>query len=308
MENNKLFIGNLNFNTTKEDIEALCRELGTVVSVRMRKNSGHAFVEMATAEEAHVVIQVLDKKKYMDRELRAALELSTRKAKSKTIAAHKERKKEENIYRTPASRGDDLKRERKQPGAIKTFRKTAGTAGGKPTFKKSRDRGYEHYNKGELKDDRKGFSEERSRDTRKSFNPPGFRDDRKTYGRNSHDNRKPFGRNRQDDKNKHFTPSGFGGSRKSYSQNSQDSQKGYGRERSRDNRKPFKPDGSPDYRKTQQSFHEDQERKPFRKPAGKKPFGNHSGKKQFGKGPDFKKPGQDRTGPAKTRKKRKPTK
>ncbi|RPJ09716.1 MAG: RNA-binding protein, partial [Spirochaetaceae bacterium] len=56
MKKNNIFVGNLAFSTTREEVMAICQTHGTVVSIRMRKNSGYALVEMAGAEQAQAVI------------------------------------------------------------------------------------------------------------------------------------------------------------------------------------------------------------------------------------------------------------
>jgi len=63
---NKLYVGNLSYNTTEEDLEVLCKEHGAVGSVRIisdrntGRSKGFGFVEMGTDEEAQAAISALN--------------------------------------------------------------------------------------------------------------------------------------------------------------------------------------------------------------------------------------------------------
>ncbi len=62
----KLFVGNLPFSTTQEDLEALFGESGAVASVNVitdrfsGKSRGFGFVEMENQEEAQAAIERLN--------------------------------------------------------------------------------------------------------------------------------------------------------------------------------------------------------------------------------------------------------
>lgn len=62
----KLYVGNLSFNTSAEDLEAKFGEFGTVQSANLiedretGRSRGFGFVEMSTAEEANAAIASLD--------------------------------------------------------------------------------------------------------------------------------------------------------------------------------------------------------------------------------------------------------
>jgi RNA recognition motif-containing protein len=64
--NNKLFVGNLSFNTTENDLQAAFAAHGTVVEVNLMmdrmsgRSRGFAFVTMSTPEEAEKAIQALN--------------------------------------------------------------------------------------------------------------------------------------------------------------------------------------------------------------------------------------------------------
>ena len=59
----KLYVGNLSFNTTEDDLRALFSQVGTVTSVALimdrdtRQSKGFAFVEMSTQAEAEAAIK-----------------------------------------------------------------------------------------------------------------------------------------------------------------------------------------------------------------------------------------------------------
>ena len=64
--NKKMFVGNLPFVTTEEDLKNLFSQHGTVVAVTIiidkytRKSKGFGFVEMETEEQATAAMQNLD--------------------------------------------------------------------------------------------------------------------------------------------------------------------------------------------------------------------------------------------------------
>lgn len=64
--NNKLFVGNLSFNTTENDLQDAFAAHGTVVEANLmmdrmtNRSRGFGFVTMATAEEAEKAIEALN--------------------------------------------------------------------------------------------------------------------------------------------------------------------------------------------------------------------------------------------------------
>ena len=64
----KLYVGNLSFNTTAQDLETLFGQHGTVQSASLiedretGRSRGFAFVEMSSGEEANAAIASLDGK------------------------------------------------------------------------------------------------------------------------------------------------------------------------------------------------------------------------------------------------------
>jgi RNA recognition motif-containing protein len=71
----KLFIGNLSFQATEEDLRELFQQAGTVESVRIVTDQftgrprGFGFVEMATKEEAGKAVEMLNGRLFRDRNL-----------------------------------------------------------------------------------------------------------------------------------------------------------------------------------------------------------------------------------------------
>ncbi len=71
----KLYVGNLSFNTTTEDLEKAFGEVGTVESTNIiedretGRSRGFAFVEMSSGEEGQAAITNLNGKELNGREL-----------------------------------------------------------------------------------------------------------------------------------------------------------------------------------------------------------------------------------------------
>ncbi|MBO1225241.1 MAG: RNA-binding protein [Candidatus Scalindua sediminis] len=71
-----IYIGNLSFNATEEELRKLFSEHGDVSSVSIikdkytAKSRGFAFVEMADQSEAESAIQALNDKKVGDRDIK----------------------------------------------------------------------------------------------------------------------------------------------------------------------------------------------------------------------------------------------
>ena len=71
----KLFVGNLSFQATEEDLRELFLQAGTVESVRIVTDQftgrprGFGFVEMSTKEEATKAVEMLNGRLFRDRNL-----------------------------------------------------------------------------------------------------------------------------------------------------------------------------------------------------------------------------------------------
>src|SRR5437763_197065 len=72
----KLYVGNLSFDTTTQDLETLFAEAGTVTSTNIiedretGRSRGFAFVEMSSAAEGKAAIATLDGKEVGGRSLK----------------------------------------------------------------------------------------------------------------------------------------------------------------------------------------------------------------------------------------------
>ncbi|MBP7737767.1 MAG: hypothetical protein KA369_17425 [Spirochaetes bacterium] len=85
MEHKKLFMGNLDFAVTEEELKTLLSDYGTVVNIKMRKKKGCAFIEMSDEAEAALAIEKLNGIMFKDREVRISLEIKASKAKAISI-------------------------------------------------------------------------------------------------------------------------------------------------------------------------------------------------------------------------------
>jgi RNA recognition motif-containing protein len=71
----KLFVGNLSFQATEEDLRELFAQAGSVETVRIITDQftgrprGFGFVEMATKEEAQKAVEMLNGRLFRDRNL-----------------------------------------------------------------------------------------------------------------------------------------------------------------------------------------------------------------------------------------------
>ena len=75
----KLYVGNLSYSTTEDDLRSLFFQAGTVASVALIKDrdsgrsKGFAFVEMSNQAEAQKAISMFNGHNMGDRELRVSL-------------------------------------------------------------------------------------------------------------------------------------------------------------------------------------------------------------------------------------------
>ena len=105
MENSRVFIGNLDFAVTEEEIRVLFSDYGTVIHIKLHKKKGYAFIEMSSEAEAALAIEKLNGGSFKDREIRVSLELKAKKAKTLSIKKYNERS--ERISRERKSRNPD---------------------------------------------------------------------------------------------------------------------------------------------------------------------------------------------------------
>jgi RNA recognition motif-containing protein len=75
MNPNRLFVGNLSFQTGENDLQDYFAQAGSVTSVNLMmdkvtgKSRGFAFVEFATAEEANRAVEQFHNKEFQGRQL-----------------------------------------------------------------------------------------------------------------------------------------------------------------------------------------------------------------------------------------------
>ena len=75
MGNARLYVGNISFKATEEDLQSFFAEAGEVVSVKLIKDAttgrlrGFGFVEMASEEAAEKAINLFNGKAFMDRSI-----------------------------------------------------------------------------------------------------------------------------------------------------------------------------------------------------------------------------------------------
>ena len=75
MNPNRLFVGNLPYQTVENDLQEYFGAAGNVTSVNMMfdkftgKSRGFAFVELSSAEEAHRAVEMFQGKEFQGREL-----------------------------------------------------------------------------------------------------------------------------------------------------------------------------------------------------------------------------------------------
>jgi RNA recognition motif-containing protein len=75
MNQNRLFVGNLSYQTMENDLQDYFSQVGVVTSVNLMldkmtgKSRGFAFVEFATAEEANKAVEQLHNKEFQGRAL-----------------------------------------------------------------------------------------------------------------------------------------------------------------------------------------------------------------------------------------------
>ncbi|QYZ78100.1 RNA-binding protein [Methanofollis formosanus] len=70
METSKLYVGNLTYSVTEDQLEELFSQYGDVKSVRVIERKGFGFVEMGTPEEAESAKEALNETEFEGRTLR----------------------------------------------------------------------------------------------------------------------------------------------------------------------------------------------------------------------------------------------
>ena len=70
MHGSKLYVGNLHYATTAEDVEELFSQFGTIENINLIEGKGFGFVEMSTQAEAETAKEKLDGYDYKNRRLK----------------------------------------------------------------------------------------------------------------------------------------------------------------------------------------------------------------------------------------------
>jgi RNA recognition motif-containing protein len=70
MQGSKLYVGNLNYSVTNEQLEELFGNHGTVKSVNIIEGKGFGFVEMSSSEEAEKAKEALHDIEFNNRPLK----------------------------------------------------------------------------------------------------------------------------------------------------------------------------------------------------------------------------------------------
>ncbi len=65
----KIYVGNIAFNTTEQDIKDLFLEYGEIISVKIKQSKGFGFVEMRSDNEAKKAISELNGKPFLGKTL-----------------------------------------------------------------------------------------------------------------------------------------------------------------------------------------------------------------------------------------------
>lgn len=115
MENQKLFIGNLNYEVTEHELRELIAPFGTVMQLKVFTGKGYAFAEMIDEKDAEAVIANLDKKEFHGREMHVSIRLTKKKAavaagrrfeaKGRTFKKHREPREDAPFKREPRGAG-----------------------------------------------------------------------------------------------------------------------------------------------------------------------------------------------------------
>lgn len=93
----KIYVGNLNFNTTKETLQSLFSQHGHVASVEIvidrgkKRSRGFAFIEMPDQKEAEAAIAALNGQKVDDWVIKVGPVQKKEKGKAKKVAQKKGR-------------------------------------------------------------------------------------------------------------------------------------------------------------------------------------------------------------------------
>jgi len=69
MNKKKLFIGNLHYSVTEDQLQALFTQHGDLISVKVMPGKGYGFIEMGTPEQAHMIKDTMSESVFQGRRL-----------------------------------------------------------------------------------------------------------------------------------------------------------------------------------------------------------------------------------------------
>lgn len=72
MQSNKLYVGNLPYGTTDDEVRDLFSSYGAIIEIKLIEGKGFGFVEMETQEEAENAKEKLDGYEFNGRTLKVA--------------------------------------------------------------------------------------------------------------------------------------------------------------------------------------------------------------------------------------------
>ena len=70
MENNKLYVGNLSYSVTNDQLEELFTNYGEVINTNIIDGKGFGFVEMASSDEAEKAKEGLNETEFVGRTIK----------------------------------------------------------------------------------------------------------------------------------------------------------------------------------------------------------------------------------------------
>ena len=70
MQGSKVYVGNLNYSTTEDDLRTLFSNYGTVTTVNIIEGRGFGFVEMSSSEEAEKAKDALNDTEFKGRTIK----------------------------------------------------------------------------------------------------------------------------------------------------------------------------------------------------------------------------------------------
>ena len=73
MQGNKLYVGNLEYSTTYDELKSLFSEYGEILSVKIIEGKGFGFVEFKTQEEADEAKKALNQQEFKGRKIKVDL-------------------------------------------------------------------------------------------------------------------------------------------------------------------------------------------------------------------------------------------